>query len=149
MRCVVQRVRCASVTVEASEVGSIGVGLCAFVGVGVGDADDDARALADKLVGLRIFEDEQQKMNRSVVDVGGAVLMVSQFTLFGDTRRGRRPSFTMAMQPDRAAELFSLACDRVRQRGVPVATGQFRADMQVHLVNDGPVTLLIDTERQF
>jgi D-aminoacyl-tRNA deacylase len=149
MRCVVQRVLSASVTIQASEVGSIGIGLCAFVGVGIGDAADDARALADKLVELRIFEDEQLKMNRSVVEVGGAVLMVSQFTLFGDTRRGRRPSFTQAMQPGRAEELFDRACECVRQRGVPVATGQFRADMQVHLVNDGPVTLLIDTAKQF
>jgi D-aminoacyl-tRNA deacylase len=130
-------------------VGAIGVGLCAFVGVGVADTLVHALALADKLVELRVFEDEQQKMNRSVLEVGGAVLIVSQFTLFGDTRRGRRPSFTMAMQPGAAETMFDRVCDRVRERGVSVATGRFRADMQVHIINDGPVTLLIDTDKQF
>ncbi len=149
MRGVVQRVTNANVTVDGVEVGAIGVGLCVFVGIGASDVEGDAVALADRLVELRIFKDDQQKMNLSVRDIGGQVLMVSQFTLFGDTRRGRRPSFTMAMEPCGAETLFLRACERVRQRGLFVATGRFRTDMQVHLVNDGPVTLLIDTAKQF
>jgi D-aminoacyl-tRNA deacylase len=149
MRSVVQRVSSASVTVDGVEVGAIGAGLCVFVGIGASDAPGDADSLGDKLVELRIFEDDQQKMNRSVLDAGGQVLIVSQFTLFGDARRGRRPSFSMAMEPSGAEALFLRVCERVRQRGLFVATGRFRADMQVHLVNDGPVTLLIDTAKQF
>lgn len=139
----------ASVTVNGEQVGAIAGGLCVFVGIGANDTDADADTLADKLVELRIFEDDRQKMNRSVLDVGGQVLMVSQFTLFGDTRRGRRPSFTTAMEPEGAEILFRRVCEQVRQRGLVVATGRFRADMQVHLINDGPVTLLIDTTKQF
>jgi len=149
MRSVVQRVSQARVTVNGEEVGAIAVGLCAFVGIGCEDTEADANALADKLVLLRIFEDDQQKMNRSVLDIGGQVLLVSQFTLFGDTRRGRRPSFSAAMEPAGAEALFRYFCERVRQRGLTVAEGRFRADMQVALVNDGPVTLLIDTARVF
>lgn len=149
MRCVVQRVKRARVSVDGVEIGAIGVGICALVGVGKGDTLADAASMAEKIVNLRIFEDEAQKMNRAVSDVDGAVLLVSQFTLFGDTRRGRRPSFTMAMEPDAAAVLFGCLCDEVRRRGVTVATGRFRADMQVELVNDGPVTLLIDTTKSF
>lgn len=149
MRSVVQRVKMASVTVNGEQVGAIAGGLCVFVGIGTNDTDADADTLADKLVELRIFEDDRQKMNRSVLDVGGQVLMVSQFTLFGDTRRGRRPSFTTAMEPEGAEILFRRVCEQVRQRGLVVATGRFRADMQVHLINDGPVTLLIDTTKQF
>ena len=149
MRCVVQRVRSATVTVGSEEVGAIGVGICALVGIGTADSSSEARVLADKLVEMRIFEDDQQKMNRSVIDVGGQVLLVSQFTLFGDMRRGRRPSFTAAMEPVGAEALFGELCDCVRLRGVFVATGRFRTDMQVALVNDGPVTLLVDTGKQF
>jgi D-aminoacyl-tRNA deacylase len=149
MRSVVQRVKMASVTVNGEQVGAIAGGLCVFVGIGNNDTGADADTLADKLVELRVFEDDQQKMNRSVLDVGGQVLLISQFTLFGDTRRGRRPSFTMAMEPEGAEILFRRVCEQVRQRGIVVATGRFRADMQVHLVNDGPVTLLIDTSKQF
>ena len=149
MRAVVQRVRSASVLVDTERVGSIGVGICAFVGIGVGDTEADALFLADKLVELRIFEDDQQKMNRSVLDVGGEVLLVSQFTLYGDARRGRRPSFTLAMEPVMAESLIHCVTRRVRDRGLTVATGRFRADMQVHLVNDGSVTLLLDTSKLF
>jgi D-aminoacyl-tRNA deacylase len=149
MRSVVQRVKCARVTVEEVEIGKIELGLCAFIGVGVGDSEDDALLLGDKLVELRVFEDEEGKMNRNVIEVGGSALMVSQFTLFGDTRRGRRPSFTQAMEPVAAEALYRRVCQRVEERGVPIATGRFRADMQVSLVNDGPVTLLIDTKKAF
>lgn len=149
MRSVVQRVRSASVTVDGDEIGKIGVGLCAFVGVGVNDTEADARVLADKIAELRVFEDEQGKMNRSVLDLGAEVLMVSQFTLYGDTRRGRRPSFTMAMEPQRAASLFETCCQHLLGRGIRIATGRFRAEMLVQIANDGPVTLLIDTAKQF
>lgn len=148
MRSVVQRVKRASVTVDDVEIGAIGIGLCVFVGVGVGDTDSDARLLGDKLVELRIFEDENQKMNRSVLEVGGQLLLISQFTLLGDTRRGRRPSFKAAMEPVAAERLFRQVGARVIERGVSMATGRFRADMQVHVLNDGPVTLLIDTTKQ-
>lgn len=149
MRSVVQRVRSARVTVDGDEVGAVGVGLCALVGVGINDTEADARALADKIAELRVFEDEAGKMNRSVLDIGAEVLMVSQFTLYGDTRRGRRPSFTLAMEPQRAASLFETCCQHLHGRGTRVATGRFRAEMLVHIVNDGPVTLLIDTAKQF
>jgi len=149
VRAVVQRVTRATVTVGEEVVGAIGAGLCVLVGVAEGDDEAAADALADKVVGLRIFEDEAGKMNRSLVEVAGELLCVSQFTLLGDARKGRRPSFTAAMEPVRAAALvdrFAAAC---RARGVGVATGRFRAHMQVELVNDGPVTLLLDTQRAF
>ncbi len=149
VRAVVQRVTRASVTVGEEAVGAIGAGLCVLVGVAEGDDEAAAAALADKVVGLRIFEDEAGKMNRSLADVGGELLCVSQFTLLGDARKGRRPSFTAAMEPVRAAALvdhFAAAC---AAGGVRVATGRFRAHMRVELVNDGPVTLLLDTQRAF
>lgn len=149
MRAVVQRVSRAEVRVDGEVVGRIEQGLCVLVGVGQKDSDDDASLLADKVVGLRIFEDEEGKMNRDLTQVGGAVLAVSQFTLFGDARKGRRPSFTQAMEPGRAAELFQRFCAACRERGVKVETGRFRAHMHVELVNDGPVTILLDTERVF
>jgi D-tyrosyl-tRNA(Tyr) deacylase len=147
MRAVVQRVTQAEVSVDGEIVGKIGAGLCVLVGVGSADADSDADSLADKVVRLRLFEDEAGKMNRSLLDVGGALLAVSQFTLYADLSKGRRPSFGDAMEPGRAAELFARFCDACRQLGVAVATGRFRTHMSVSLVNDGPVTLLLDTAK--
>jgi len=148
MRAVVQRVTRASVRVGDEIVGSIERGLCVLVGVAAGDTEADARALGDKVTGLRIFEDDAEKMNLDVRDVKGALLCVSQFTLLGDARKGRRPSFTEAMAPEPAAELFALFC-RYCSEAVPVQTGRFRTSMQVELVNDGPVTVLLDTRRTF
>lgn len=130
-------------------VGQIERGLVVFVGVGQTDTEESAAALAHKVTSLRIFEDEAERMNRSVLDVGGAILAVSQFTLFGDVRRGRRPSFTAAMEPARAKELFEHFCASCEAQGVTTETGTFRAHMSVELCNDGPVTILIDTERAF
>ncbi|MEO8903422.1 MAG: D-aminoacyl-tRNA deacylase [Polyangiaceae bacterium] len=149
MRAVIQRVNHAQVSVEGSAVGSVALGLCAFVGVGREDTEGDAAALADKVVGLRIFEDATQKMNLSVLEVGGAVLAVSQFTLFGDVRKGKRPSFTEALEPVRAEALFERFCTECRNRGARVETGRFRTHMLVSLENDGPVTILVDTRRAF
>lgn len=149
MRAVVQRVTRAQVTVNEEVVGRIEAGLCVLVGVAAGDADPDARSLAEKVVGLRIFEDDDGKMNRSVLDTGGGVLAISQFTLLGDVRRGKRPSFSAAMEPARARELFDAFCAASKSLGVHVESGRFREHMQVELVNDGPVTLLIDTQRAF
>jgi D-aminoacyl-tRNA deacylase len=149
MRAVIQRVNHAQVTVEGSTVGRVELGLCVLVGVGREDTEQDAAALADKVVGLRIFEDGAQKMNLSVLEVGGAVLAVSQFTLFGDVRKGRRPSFTQALEPARAEGLFERFCTECRARGVRTETGRFRTHMLVSLENDGPVTILVDTQRAF
>lgn len=145
MRAVVQRVTRAEVTSEGELTGQIGPGLCVLVGVGQGDDERAAAALADKLTKLRIFEDEDGKMNKSLLDVGGELLAVSQFTLYGDTSKGRRPSFTGAMEPGGAERLFEHFCQACRAQGVVVATGRFRTHMSVSLVNDGPVTLLLDT----
>ena len=147
MRAVVQRVTQASVSVGGAVVGRIGAGLCVLVGVGRGDVDADADALADKVVGLRVFTDAEGKMNRALAEVGGALLAVSQFTLFGDTKKGRRPSFGDAMEPEGANRLFERFCAACRAQGVAVQTGRFRAHMLVALENDGPVTILIDTHR--
>ncbi len=149
MRAVVQRVTRAKVTVAGEVVGAIDRGLCVLVGVGRGDEHAAARALADKVTGLRIFEDEGGKMNLSVLDVGGELLAVSQFTLFGDVRKGKRPSFGGAMEPERAERLFELFCEACRERGLRVETGRFRTHMDVELVNSGPVTVLVDTARTF
>lgn len=149
MRAVVQRVRSASVRVGDELVGAIGPGLMVLVGVARDDAEADADTLADKVLGLRIFEDDDGKMNRSVQDTGGALLAVSQFTLFGDARKGRRPSFVEAMEPGRANQLFERYCQKSRDAGASVATGRFRADMLVALENDGPVTILLDTKKLF
>ncbi len=149
MRAVVQRVRKASVRVGDEVVGEIGAGLCLLVGVGRDDVEADADGLADKVLGLRIFEDDEGKMNRSLLETGGALLAVSQFTLFGDARKGRRPSFIEAMEPVRANELFERFCQRCREGGAAVATGRFRAEMLVALENDGPVTILLDTRKTF
>jgi len=149
MRAVVQRVNHASVTVEGEVVGRISRGICVLVGIGREDDESDATALADKVVGVRIFEDDAQKMNLSLLEVGGALLAVSQFTLFGDVRKGKRPSFSDALEPVRARALFEHFCAECRVRGAPVETGRFRTHMRVALENDGPVTILIDSKRAF
>ncbi|HUQ04404.1 MAG TPA: D-aminoacyl-tRNA deacylase [Kofleriaceae bacterium] len=150
MRAVVQRCRRAHVTVEGEVVGAIDQGLVVLLAAGKGDGDADLTYVIDKVVGLRIFADDDGKMNRSVIDVGGGVLLISQFTLYGDTRKGRRPAFVDAMDPGPAEELYNRAVTAVRAAGVvKVATGVFRADMQVELVNDGPVTILVDSRKQF
>ncbi len=145
MRIVLQRVSRASVTVAGETIGAIERGLLLLVGVAQGDTDDDARQLADKVAQLRIFEDDAGKMNLSVTDIHGALLIVSQFTLLGDCRKGRRPSFIAAAPPELAERLYETFVAAVAVKGLPVATGRFRADMQVSLVNDGPVTLLLDS----
>lgn len=139
-----QRVTRAAVTVDGTVVGEIERGLLVLVGVAHGDRPEDAEALADKLVGLRIFADAEGRMNMSVADIGGAVLLVSQFTLLADVRRGRRPSFTDAALPDVAEPLLEQMAGRIADAGVPVATGRFGAKMAVELVNDGPVTIVVD-----
>ena len=149
MRAVVQRVSEASVSVGGQVSGSVGPGLCVLVGVGQGDSEEDARWMADKVVSLRIFEDEQGKMNRSVLDVRGGVLAISQFTLFGDARKGTRPGFVDAARPEIAQPLYARFCELARERGVQVAEGVFRAAMQVRIVNEGPVTLLLDSRKSF
>ncbi len=149
MRAVVQRVQKASVHVGGTEVGAIGAGLLVFLGVTHTDTEADARYLADKICGLRIFEDADDKMNLSVQDTGGSILSVSQFTLFGDCRRGRRPSFTEAARPEQGQALYEVFNEALRANGMQVATGQFQAHMEVSLVNDGPVTMLLDSSKQF
>ena len=144
MRVVLQRVTSASVQVADEIVGQINHGILALVGVAHGDTDDEARWLANKTVELRIFQDEQDKMNRSLIDVGGAVLVVSQFTLLGDCRKGRRPAFTAAGPPDLADRLYLRYAESIADRGLQVERGVFAADMKVSLVNDGPVTMIID-----
>ena len=145
MRSVVQRVARAAVRVDRQVVGEVGHGLLVLLGVAAGDSDDDARWTADKLAQLRIFEDDAGKMNRSVQDVGGSILLVSQFTLLGDTRKGNRPSFVGAAPPEQASALYETVAALLRARGLPVAQGVFRAHMEVESVNDGPVTLLLDS----
>jgi D-tyrosyl-tRNA(Tyr) deacylase len=149
MRACVQRVRQAHVTVGEEVVGRIERGLLVLLGVAAGDQQEDACQLADKLVALRVFDDDAGKMNRSLADVGGAMLVVSQFTLLGDCRKGRRPSFDAAAPPEAAQSLYEVFAGQVRQQGIEVATGRFREMMQVHLVNDGPVTLLLDSRKLF
>jgi D-aminoacyl-tRNA deacylase len=149
MRAVLQRVSRASVSVDGLVTGRIEIGLLVLLGVGQEDDASDADYLADKIVGLRIFEDAQQKMNRSVVDAGGAILAVSQFTLYGDVKRGKRPSFDAAARPERARELYEYFVNRVRSLGVRCETGVFQAVMEVELVNSGPVTILIDSKKTF
>jgi D-tyrosyl-tRNA(Tyr) deacylase len=153
MRAVVQRVSRARVSVEGQAAGEtageIGLGLLVLLGVGVGDARTDADYLAEKTIGLRIFEDNDGKMNLSVAEVGGALLVVSQFTLFGDARRGKRPSFEAAAPPVRARELYEYFVERVRGAGLRCETGRFQETMRVELVNEGPVTILLDSAKVF
>jgi len=150
MRAVVQRVSRAEVRVEGEVVGRIGRGLCVLVGAGAGDGAEDVAYLADKVVNLRIFEDDEGKMNRSLLEVGGGLLAVSQFTLYGDVRKGRRPSFVDALEPVAAERLYEDFVAAARRAGVAeVATGKFRAMMEVDLVNWGPVTILLDSRKEF
>lgn len=149
MRCVVQRVSRASVTVAGELVGEIEKGYMVLVGAGEDDTEADVNYCTDKISGLRVFEDEQEKMNLSIQDVGGSVLMVSQFTLLGDARHGRRPSFIRAARPEAAEPMFELLCSKVRDKGIHVETGRFRTHMEVSLVNDGPVTILLDSKKGF
>jgi D-tyrosyl-tRNA(Tyr) deacylase len=144
MRALLQRVTEASVTVEGQRVGAIGRGLLVLLGVGRGDGEAQAEAMADRIAGLRIFEDAAGKMNLSLLDTHRAALVVSQFTLYADTRKGRRPSFTDAAPPDEARRLYARACEALRSRSIDVQEGIFAAEMQVSLVNDGPVTLWLD-----
>ena len=149
MRAVVQRVSRAQVTVADELTGTVNKGLLVLVGVTEGDTEKDAQYLADKVTGLRIFEDENGKMNLSVKDVGGEILSVSQFTLYGDCRKGKRPSFDKAARPEAANLLYEKFNELCRQQGVQVETGVFRSHMQVELVNDGPVTILLDSSKLF
>lgn len=149
MRAVVQRVSRAQVSVGGAVVGVIGPGLCVLVAAGAGDDRSDLDYVVGKVVQLRIFEDADGKMNRSVLDTGGEALIISQFTLYGDTRKGRRPAFTGAMEPAAAEQMYDDFVAAVRAAGVPVATGVFRAMMDVELVNAGPVTILIDSRKTF
>lgn len=149
MRAVVQRVSRARVTVSGEVAGEIGLGLLVLVGVGRDDTRADADHLVEKTIGLRIFEDAGGKMNLSVADVGGALLMVSQFTLYGDARRGKRPSFDAAAPPEQARELYEYFVEKVRAAGLRSETGRFQELMQVELVNEGPVTILLDSGKNF
>lgn len=149
MRAVAQRVSRASVVVGGETVGQIDRGLLVFVGVGKDDTKADADYLADKVAGLRIFEDEAGKMNLGVIEADGAVLAVSQFTLFGDVRRGKRPSFDAAALPEHARELYEYFVERIRNLGLRCETGRFQAMMEVSLMNDGPVTILLDSKKEF
>ena len=149
MRAVVQRVSRAKVTVAGAVSGEIGTGLLVLLGVGEEDGPEDAEYLAEKIVGLRIFPDDEGKMNRSLVEIRGSVLAVSQFTLLGDCRKGRRPSFITAARPEAAVQLYRAFVAEVRGRGITVETGRFQEHMDVELVNDGPVTLLIDSRKAF
>jgi len=149
MRAVIQRVSRAKVTVNGEIAGEIGPGLLVLLGVGTGDTRAEADYLADKTIGLRIFEDSGGKMNLSVVDVGGAVLAVSQFTLYGDVRRGKRPSFDVAAPPESARELYEYFVEKIRVAGLRCETGRFQEMMQVDLVNEGPVTILVDSAKTF
>lgn len=147
MRGVVQRVLEAHVKVDEKIVGQIERGLVVLLGVAEGDTEVDLKYLVEKTVNLRIFEDDDGKMNRSLLDTGGSVLAISQFTLLGDCRKGRRPSFIGAAKPDDANQLYEQYVERIREQGVHVETGIFQADMKVHLVNDGPVTLVLDSTK--
>ena len=149
MRAVVQRVEKAHVLVQDRIVGQIKRGCTAFVGVNVDDTPTDADYLSDKIANLRIFEDDGGKMNLSLLDIGGEALIVSQFTLYGDARKGRRPSFTEAAGGESAKVLYEAVCEKVAALGVPVQRGIFGAEMKVHLINDGPVTILLDSRRGF
>lgn len=149
MRAVIQRVSKASVSVDDVLIGTIDRGLLVLLGVSTTDTNAAADYTVEKLLGLRIFEDDQGKMNLSIREVGGAVLVVSQFTLYGDVRRGKRPSFDEAARPEQAKLLYEYVVAKIREQGIECATGEFQAMMQVSLVNDGPVTILIDSEKKF
>jgi len=147
MRAVIQRVKSAQVSVDGQVSGKIGKGLLVFLGVGKGDGESDLSFLTSKIPGLRIFEDASGKFNLSLKEIGGQILVVSQFTLYGDCRRGRRPSFTEAEEPTAAKHLYEQFVSKLREQDVSVETGEFQAKMEVHLVNDGPVTLLLESRQ--
>ncbi|MFZ0199284.1 MAG: D-aminoacyl-tRNA deacylase [Candidatus Sulfotelmatobacter sp.] len=149
MRAVVQRVSRAQVTVKGEIIGGIGPGLLVLLGVGRDDTESDATYLAEKICGLRVFEDREGKMNRSVLEAGGSVLVVSQFTLYGDVRRGKRPSFDAAAAPEKARQLYEFFVERIRTAGLRCDTGRFQEMMKVELVNEGPVTILLDSRKEF
>jgi D-tyrosyl-tRNA(Tyr) deacylase len=149
MRAVVQRVSRSSVSVEGETVGSIARGLMVLLGVEEGDGAPDVAYMSQKIANLRIFEDEEGKMNRSVLEIGGSVLLVSQFTLCGDARKGRRPSFIAAARPEAADELYLKTAQELRRAGLQVETGRFQTHMMVELINDGPVTILLDSKKLF
>ena len=149
MRCVVQRVTSSSVTVDGVISGQIGPGLMVLIGISTEDTDADLKYMAEKVPNLRIFDDENGVMNRSILDAGGSILAVSQFTLYGDARGGRRPSYIRAAKPDKADELYERLIACWREKGIHVETGIFRTEMKVALVNDGPVTILLDSEKTF
>ena len=147
MRAVIQRVKRASVTINSRRKGEIQNGLLVFLGVGEGDTEKDLEYIEKKTIGLRIFSDENDKMNKNITDVNGSLLVVSQFTLYGDARKGNRPSFTASMEPVKANEMYEQFISDMRKKGVYVQHGEFGADMQVELVNDGPVTILLDSTK--
>ncbi len=147
MRAVVQRVSWAKVEVDGTVTGAIDRGLLVYLGAGKGDGDVERAYVLSKIANLRIFENDEGKMDRSVVDIGGAILVVSQFTLYGDVRRGRRPSFDGAMEPEQAERVYDQFVEDARALGITIATGRFRADMKVSSLNDGPVTILIDSAK--
>jgi D-tyrosyl-tRNA(Tyr) deacylase len=149
MRAVVQRVKKARVDISGETVGAIDQGLLVFLGVGEEDSEKDAEYLADKIANLRIFSDEKDLMNLSLLDTGGSALVVSQFTLWGDCRKGRRPSFAKAARPERAIVLYEHFIEVLKAKGIKIASGKFQEMMDVHLVNDGPVTLLVDSAKMF
>lgn len=149
MRAVIQRVAEASVQIDGREVGRIGRGILVLLGIGRDDLPEDAGQLAEKIVHLRIFPDRDDKMNHSVLEVGGGILVVSQFTLWGDCRKGRRPSYTDAASPEHARPLYEHFVEQLKQFAIPVATGRFQEMMRVHLINDGPVTLMLDSRKHF
>ena len=149
MRAVVQRVTDADVTVENKITGTAGKGFEVLLGVEDGDTEKDADYIVDKVTGLRVFEDAEGKMNLSIMDIGGEILSISQFTLLGDVRKGKRPSFTKAAKPEEARKLYAYFNDKVREKNVPVGEGIFQADMLVRIYNDGPVTILLDSRKLF
>lgn len=149
MRAVVQLVKESSVTVDQETIGAIGAGFLIFLGVNKEDTEQQATYLADKISTLRVFQDENDKMNLSLLDTGGSALVVSQFTLYGDCRKGRRPSYSKAARPELANNLYEFFIEQLRTKGIDVATGKFQAMMEVSLVNDGPVTLLLDSDKEF
>ena len=147
MRAIVQRVKNASVTVDNNVIGKISHGLLVFLGVGEGDVEADMKYIADKVIGLRIFSDSEDKMNLSVTDVDGEILVISQFTLYGDCRKGRRPNFTASMEPKGAEAMYEKFIEYVKSQGIKTEHGEFGADMKVNLLNDGPVTLILDSSK--
>ncbi|MGN0182040.1 MAG: D-aminoacyl-tRNA deacylase [Candidatus Ornithomonoglobus sp.] len=147
MRAVIQRVTDASVTVDGNTIGRIGHGLLIFLGIGDGDTEADLKYIADKAMGLRIFSDENDKMNLNISDISGEILVISQFTLYGDCRKGRRPNFTSSMEPVKANEMYERFIGYLRENGMRVQHGEFGADMKVELLNDGPVTILLDSSK--